>query len=381
LPAPGDPARDVLAGLAAGDAVVAEVCAAAARPRAQFPLHWEDGFNTIVQHLAILKQAQLNLKLRCAAHLAVGETDAAFAVATNALNVAELLREEPLLISQLVRMAQDTVAIDTLWQGLAGHRWTDAQLTAFQERLGRVDCLAGLGLAFEGERACGITTVDALIAGNAPGGPAPGGFRRAAMVVPLGMLRQNQVNLARQHTALLRSVQALTRESSSGGLGYSIRVRKEHEERVKKQREQAGGIRVMALDQLESGPIEPYSPYTLLARTIMPATANAVAKAARIQTTVNLAITACALERHRLTHGSYPEKLDALVPAFMPKALPDLMTAQPLKYRRTDDGWFLLYSIGEDGKDDGGVFRTQPKGDIKDWPWPAPTRADVGSLF
>jgi hypothetical protein len=37
--------------------------------------------------------------------------------------------------------------------------------------------------------------------------------------------------------------------------------------------------------------------------------------------------------------------------------------------------------VGEDGKDDGGVFRAQPKEAIKDWPWPVPTRADVGSLF
>ena len=50
-------------------------------------------------------------------------------------------------------------------------------------------------------------------------------------------------------------------------------------------------------------------------------------KFARIQADVDLARVACALERYRLAHGSYPETLDALAPQFIEKLPHDLSTA------------------------------------------------------
>jgi hypothetical protein len=59
------------------------------------------------------------------------------------------------------------------------------------------------------------------------------------------------------------------------------------------------------------------------------------------------------------------------------------MVNQPFKYQRTDDGWFLLYSVGLDGQDDGGVMFSDDKSDKedKDWPWPVPTRPAKHRLF
>lgn len=383
LPEPGDPVRDVLAGLRVADPVLAEICAAAARPRSQFPLHWDEGCLVFLSHLPVLKSVQQNLNLRCAAHLGAGELDAAFADATNALNVAELLREEPLLISQLVRMAQGAIATRTIWQGFAEHRWRDAQLAVFQERLGRVDFPAGLIRAFEGERAGGIVLVDNLIAGRdqlgTPG--SGGGLRRAAMIVPLGVLRENQVALVRAHTDMLGYLRARVSAAPQAGFATPVLTQTGTVHQAKDRKEHLVEAGMRAVMRVENDRVERYSPFAILARMLTPALAKAETKAARPQTTVHLAITACALERHRLAHGSYPEKLDALAPAFLPKPLPDPMTGQPFRYRRTDDGWFQLYSVGEDGKDDGGVFRTKPKETIKDWPWPVPTRPEAGSLF
>ncbi len=380
LSPPGDPARDVLAGLSVADEVVAEVCAAAARPRSQLPLHWDGGCLAPLKHLAFLKSVQQNLNLRCAAHLGAGEVDAAFTDATNALNVAELLREEPLLISQLVRIAQGGIAMRTLWQGLAEHRWTDPQLAVFQERLGRVDFPAGLIRAFEGERAGGIVLVDKLIAGQdqfgSPG--SDGGLRRAAMIVPLGVLRENQVVLVRRHTDMLAYLRARVSAAPQAGFARPVLTPTGDVDQAKDRKERLVEASMRTILRVED---ERYSPFTILARMLTPALAKAESKAARAQTTIQLAITACALERHRLAHGSYPEKLEALVPMFLPKPLLDPMNGQPFHYRRTDDGWFHLYSVGEDGQDDGGVFRTKSKDTIKDWPWPVPTRPEAGSLF
>jgi serine/threonine protein kinase len=72
------------------------------------------------------------------------------------------------------------------------------------------------------------------------------------------------------------------------------------------------------------------------------------------QTMVNEAQIACALERYRLAHAKYPETLGALAPQFIEKIPHDIIGGQPLKYRRTADGKFRLYSVGWNETDDGG---------------------------
>lgn len=67
-----------------------------------------------------------------------------------------------------------------------------------------------------------------------------------------------------------------------------------------------------------------------------------------------LAAQAIALKRYQLKYGKYPPDLAALVPEFIPEVLRDPFDGQPLRYRLNPDGTFVLYSIGSDGKDDGG---------------------------
>jgi len=80
---------------------------------------------------------------------------------------------------------------------------------------------------------------------------------------------------------------------------------------------------------------------------------NFLLKAADAETARRITVTAIALERYRRRHGKYPEQLPELTPEFLAKAPIDFMDGKPLRYRRKDDGTFLLYSVGEDGKDDG----------------------------
>ena len=43
------------------------------------------------------------------------------------------------------------------------------------------------------------------------------------------------------------------------------------------------------------------------------------------------------------------------IEAFVSQSPHDVITGEPYKYRRTDDGRFILYSVGWNEKDDGGV--------------------------
>lgn len=71
-----------------------------------------------------------------------------------------------------------------------------------------------------------------------------------------------------------------------------------------------------------------------------------------------------ALERWRIEHGAYPESLAELVPSILPSVPIDPWTGQTLRYRRVDPSrdelgrGFLLYSVGRDGRDDGGAGAT-----------------------
>ena len=89
-----------------------------------------------------------------------------------------------------------------------------------------------------------------------------------------------------------------------------------------------------------------------------------------------MAILACALERYRLDEGRYPEELSALVPRFVAVLPHDIINGQPLKYRRTENGRFILYSVGWNEKDDGGRVATNKDNhqDIQqgDWVWQYP---------
>jgi len=65
-------------------------------------------------------------------------------------------------------------------------------------------------------------------------------------------------------------------------------------------------------------------------------------------------VTMLALREYHRAYGSYPVSLEELVPDFLPRLPIDYVDRRALRYARTDDG-YLLYSIGEDGRDDGGA--------------------------
>jgi hypothetical protein len=60
-----------------------------------------------------------------------------------------------------------------------------------------------------------------------------------------------------------------------------------------------------------------------------------------------------ALAAYRAEQGSYPAKLAELSPKYVPEVPQDPFNEQPLHYTRQGDG-YLLYSVGVNGKDDGG---------------------------
>lgn len=81
---------------------------------------------------------------------------------------------------------------------------------------------------------------------------------------------------------------------------------------------------------------------------------SALRKVMTVKTEQNMVMTAIALRRYELQYETLPITLDQLVPAFLKVVPLDYMDGQPLRYQKKSNEAFLLYSVGLNGKDDGG---------------------------
>jgi hypothetical protein len=78
---------------------------------------------------------------------------------------------------------------------------------------------------------------------------------------------------------------------------------------------------------------------------------------------VDAALAALAIAEYQRDHGVWPPNLEALVPTYLPHLPIDQFTGQPPRYRITVEGP-VLYSVGVDRDDDGGLPIVNEKGMI-----------------
>jgi hypothetical protein len=269
------------------------------------------------------------------------------------------------LISLNVRIAMMQRTLQPVWEGLADRQWTEAELSAIESELGKLDFLVHYHLAMRGERAGGVWGVDfirkvGIFWLNEMSAPREdsGPFdleqflgKATFWLIPAGWFDQNKLSLCRKYEKYLlplvggpdrRIVSAAATKEADSALGRQ-------------------GAR----------------PYDLFSGMLLSSLGGFAIDCARAQSSVDLARVACALERYRLTNGQFPNTLDALAPKFIAKLPQDISNGQPLKYRRTEDGQFVLYSVGLNESDDGGTVGLKKngradlnKGDLV-WRYPA----------
>ena len=359
---PQSPAQDVLLALSKYDPAVEELRQASLLPYSRFPVFYDADkpFDTLLPHLSVFKRCAQFFQLRASAELQNGQSDKALEDVKLAVELTEKIRNEPYLISHLVRIAVLQITLQPIYEGLAEHKWSDAQLAELDSELAKLDFLSDYEHSIRGERAATISALE-YIRRTHDFGLLQGTDERhhpfnANFLVPDSFFYQSELNIARIYQQ------------------YDLPM-------VDLEKEVVSPTRIRDLQtEAERDMNYHWWPYKIFARMLFPAVENAVKKFAYAQSSTDLARVAIALERYRLAHGEFPESLDALAPQFMEKVPHDIINGQPLHYRRTSDGQFVLYSVGWNETDDGGVVvlkkgkTTDIDRDEGDWVWRYPAK-------
>ncbi len=272
-------------------------------------------------------------------------------------------RNEPVLVSQMIRIAIAQIGLDTSWEALQAPGWDEPRLAGLQQDWERVSFIEGLERSFETERAFNQVRMTAIRESSVSG---TGDF-----------LSLMQSSFKNTHASSGWSfMDAMTRLSDSvwnGGLiPLTYRLTSMNEDELVQLRFSTKGIDAVRLIQQGRPWPEVLSAFTnfgnefeatlrqdrlgrlMVSRRAIPNFTRAALTEVQTDARRKMTITAIAIKRYQLKNGTTPATLAALTPEFLASVPIDPMSAKPLCYHLKLDGTFALYSTGEDGRDDGG---------------------------
>jgi hypothetical protein len=364
-PRPQTPAEDVLLALSKYDPVIEEIRQASRLPYSRFPLTYdsEDSFSIVLPHLGALNVCAKAVRLRSVAELQNNRTELAAEDVRLGLSLANALRTEPFGISQLVRLSMVETALQPVWEGLDEHRWSESQLISLDEELAKLDFLGDCQKAQKSEIFFSAVEANYLKRHRDYANQLPqAGINYRGEVrfkfgifryMPGGWFYQSALKNGRTHMQYLPAI-------NHDNMTISPTL-------------------VERADSAAKNAVSFFDPLDSLRKTFnseFSFMGNYLKKIAYGQASVDLARTAIALERYRLARGDYPDSLDALAPQFIAKVPHDVIggppsqgsgaTSRPLHYRRTSDSQFVLYSVGWNERDDGGVVVNQKSRNPRD---------------
>jgi hypothetical protein len=360
-------ATGVLAQLAEAEPVFEELRAASKLPSSRFNIHYDDADPAaiLLPHLSVMKRLSQVLALRACAELALGQTNQAFEDTELLLYLTDACKGEPFIISQLVRMAQLALTLQPVAEGM--NQWSEPQLRSLQAQIARYDFCADTRRALAAERFWSSAIVEYVrrsqnklnMLGSLSGSQSSGSDLGALLmsIAPSGWFALEQLNCSRMADECFMPMIDLAPRRIGPRLGHMA------DERIAElTNRSAAGL---------------YFHHLFFCRLLLPSGSRTAQKAAFAQTAADCALIACALERYHREHGQYPELLSALQPQFIPKLPHDIINGEPLRYHRTETGQYVLYSVGWNERDDGGVVgvvKVEEGNSLSqgDWVWQLP---------
>jgi hypothetical protein len=281
--------------------------------------------------------------------------DAAFANLHALAGLARLNRNEITLVSQMIRISIAQAGLSTTWEALQAPGWDEPRLAALQKDWEQVEFMDGFERSFEGERANGeilfaqvrndFKTVKDLykISGSPPNSNGRAAWSPAAwrayieenlslFLYKLSGPDPDELFYLQWETRRIEKLRLL--KQGVPGCDVIAGLTNLEQETMKRFDREKGRLRLTAI--------------------MVPSIVRATQTALHVETQRKLTITAIAIGRYQLKHIAPPADLNALVPEFLASVPIDPMSSKPICYHLKSDGTFVLYSTGEEGKDNGG---------------------------
>jgi Tfp pilus assembly protein PilE len=238
------------------------------------------------------------------------------------------LADEPILISQLVRIAMDGLMCQAVQEALPPEGLSPDLARGLVEYAGRIDCRDGFADSFSGEGLCGLGAFDEMRKGSPDTAGTP----------------PTQAFLTQLYaSAFARPWLNMDEETFAGKIA---RIGDASRLPYYEAKPLLGQI------EREIGDL----PRTrVLSYQLLPALTRAAEAQARNEAQLDLLQIGLSIEQYHARNGTYPTTLDAIASDVGGRVPVDPFTGQPYVYKPSG-GSFLLYSVGSNAVDDGGKY-------------------------
>ncbi|MCC6697903.1 MAG: hypothetical protein IT365_19915 [Candidatus Hydrogenedentes bacterium] len=320
--------REIESHLSACGGVLSALDQALALQESRYPVDLRRGFSSDLDYLAPLRSCWRLEALRGALALSRGQSSDFVQSQLSMLHIAGSLRNEPLILSQLIRIAGHVEASIMLAAGLSRHSLTIGELKALE--IAYEDSLAqdAFARAYAGEL-CFVNSGLSRLGGEGFDADTPemAALRESALKTgaPIG----NREYSIREQVVF---IEFLGPFANASDLTWP--------ERMKLGREVETVVWKLPNSHVD-------------AKDSLPQLLRAVQAFGREVAMLCTARVALAVECFRADAGALPDDLSQLVPKYLPALNADPFDGQPLRYKRLSNG-YQVYSVGEDLKNDGG---------------------------
>ena len=304
---------------------------AAGLEHSRYPVDFTAGFNALMPYLSEVREMARLQELEAILHAEEKAAEATVESVERVFGVARSLAEEPALISELVRVACQGFGVSAIERAVNRVELGDERLTRLSRLVVGAEKRSGFLKGLVGER-CMILDV----------------FRDPKKMDP-------QVFGAPRVTGVLLSVYKAAGLTTKGAIVYL-----DFAEEFMQANRLAEHRRIEAAEAIEAKLEEASGIHVMMVRMLMPAYARVIQIDLRSRARMRAAAAGLAIERYRLARGELPDTLGELVPAYFNAVPRDPFDGAELRYKRLEKG-FVVYSVGEDGSDDGGRERNRKR--------------------
>lgn len=307
--------------------------------KVQFPVQITDGAAALLPHLAMVRQESQCLRIAALLATEVGKVPDTISILQDSLRLANALKDEPVLISQLVRIAIQLGMLTECERLVSRHALAAGDLDQLAAMLESMEMSGALKTSFISERAFSLSVYEMS-------GPTLKALEPSAGAADDEAFNPYHAHLGIQLLNLTGIVSADRRfmlETMEQVLGHAETNSSESLAAVE-----------AIFDHLETQKLS--FPPKFISALMLPGLGKATTKFAAFEARRRSALVALAIERYRLENHRPPARLDELTPKYMAQVPTDPFDGRPLRYQSLEKG-FVVYSVGSDRIDNSGRER------------------------